>query len=196
MFQLSEMHLGQFLLKNFIEVLYQIQVLRISAKFGAVTKIVKTRHVNFGIFPCVKTTSLRPDAKMEEHVSFFKHVKADAKPSQKAKKGGAKRSVALLKESIFSTRKGNWDQNTPSNSPMAHGTKLKFGKERVHREELSKSVNLMNVVLARKNSGKDNMKRPCNKRDPPAEYRGIWRNICTSSRMRTMQRLILVLKQR
>ena len=33
------------------------------------TKIVKTRHVNFGILPCVKTSCLRPDANTEEHVS-------------------------------------------------------------------------------------------------------------------------------
>ena len=39
------------------------------AKFHADIKIVKTRHVNFGILPCVKTTSLRPDAYMEENVA-------------------------------------------------------------------------------------------------------------------------------
>ena len=39
------------------------------AKFRAVTQIVKTRYVNFGILPCVKTTSLRTDACVEENVS-------------------------------------------------------------------------------------------------------------------------------
>ena len=29
----------------------------------------KKRHVNYGILPCVKTTSLKQDANMEEHVS-------------------------------------------------------------------------------------------------------------------------------
>ena len=39
------------------------------ATFRAGTKIVTTRHVNFGIFPCVKTTCLRLDSNMEENVS-------------------------------------------------------------------------------------------------------------------------------
>ena len=39
------------------------------AKFRAVTKIVKIRHVDSGILPCVTTTSLRPDTYMEKHVS-------------------------------------------------------------------------------------------------------------------------------
>ena len=34
-----------------------------------ISNSVKTRHVKFGILPCVKTASLRPDANMEEHVS-------------------------------------------------------------------------------------------------------------------------------
>ena len=42
------------------------------------------------------------------------------------------------RESPFYVKKENWDQNAPSNSPRAPGTKSKFGKERVHREELSK----------------------------------------------------------
>ena len=60
----------------------------------------------------------------------------------------------FLSEKIYSTWKGeNWDQDTPSDSPRAPGTKFKFGKERLHREELSKSVRLMSVVLARQKSG-------------------------------------------
>ena len=39
------------------------------AKFRADTEIVVIRHVAIGILPCVKTTGLRPDANMEEHVS-------------------------------------------------------------------------------------------------------------------------------
>ena len=39
------------------------------AKFRVDVKIVKTRRVCFGIFPCVNTSSLRPDANLEEHVS-------------------------------------------------------------------------------------------------------------------------------
>ena len=69
---------------------------------------------------------------------------------------------------VYASRE-NWDHNAPSKSPRGPGTKSKFGKERVHREILSKSVNLMSVVLARPNSGKDHMRRLCNKKDAPAE---------------------------
>ena len=104
----------------------------------------------------------------------FRHVEAEDKPSKKSKKGGAKGSVALLKEStqlgcvsqdsyprnsIPLEKKGNWDQNTPSNFPTAPGTKQKFGKERVHRKEPFKSVNLMSVVLASQNSEKETLQR-------------------------------------
>ena len=69
----------------------------------------------------------------------------------------------------FHVKKDNWDHHTPSNSPRAPGTKEKCGKERVHREELSQSVNLMSVVFARQNSGKDHMRRPYIKKDAAAE---------------------------
>ena len=90
----------------------------------------------------------------------------------------------LIRENLFYVKKEFWDQNTPSNSPKAPGTKLKIGKERVHREELSKSVHLMSAALARQNSRKDHMRRPCTKKDAPAEQHGIWRNKFTSSRIR------------
>ena len=67
----------------------------------------------------------------------------------------------------------------------AHGTKLKTGKETVHREGSSKSVRLMNAVLARQNSGKYHMRRHCTKKDAPAKQREIWRKTFTSSRIRT-----------
>ena len=64
------------------------------AKFRAVTKIVRTRHVTFGILPCVKTTILRQDANFGR-TCFFRHVEAEEKPSKLSKKGGAKGTVAL-----------------------------------------------------------------------------------------------------
>ena len=76
-----------------------------------------------------------------------------------------------------------------------HTTKLKFGKERVHREELSNSVRLMSVVLVRQNSGKDHMRRPCTKKDAPAKQRGIWRKVFASSRIRTKLRSALLFEQ-
>ena len=86
---------------------------------------------------------------------FFRHVEAEEKTSRKSKKDGAKGSVALLKESA---RLGCVSQDSyPRNSilrergklgptPRAPGTTKKFGKERVHREELFKSVNLMSAI--------------------------------------------------
>ena len=69
-------------------------------------------------------------------ICYFRHVEAEEKPSKKLKKGGAKGSVALLKESVqlgcvsqdSHPRKsilrnvGNWDQISPSNSPRARST--------------------------------------------------------------------------
>ena len=100
----------------------------------------------------------------------FRHVEAEETPTKKSKQGGAKGSVSLLKDSTqvgcVSRVWGNWDRNTPSNSPRAH-YREKFEKERVHREELFKSVNLTGA--ARPNSGKYHMRGPCNKKDAPAE---------------------------
>ena len=82
-----------------------------------------------------------------------------------------------MRKSLFNVKLEYWDRNTPSNSPEAPGTNKKFWKDRVHWEELSKSVRLTGGVLARPISGKDDMRRPCNKKDAPAKHRGIWRNI-------------------
>ena len=51
----------------------------------------------------------------------------------------------LILENLFYVSQECCDQNTPSDSPKAPGTKLKFGKERVHREVLSKSAHLMSL---------------------------------------------------
>ena len=102
----------------------------------------------------------------------------------------------FLSEKVYST--WNWSfgiRNTPSNSPKKPGNRLKFGKERVHREKISKSVRLMSVVFARQNSGKDHMRRPCTKKDAPAKKHGIWRKLFTIPRIRTKLLYILLLKQ-
>ena len=75
----------------------------------------------------------------------------------------------LIRENVLSRKKGNWDQTTPSTSPRARDTTSKIGKERVHREELSKSVNLMSVVLALPDLRKEHKTKLCNKKDAPAE---------------------------
>ena len=88
-------------------------------------------------------------------------LRQEDQPNKKSKKGGAKGSVALLKGSIqlgcvsqdsyprnlFYVNLENGDQNTPSNSPRAPGTKFKSGKERVLREVLSQSEHLMSLVF-------------------------------------------------
>ena len=121
------------------------------------------------------------------------------KPNKKSKKGGAKdqfvylRSLhnwvvylkILLRENI-STLSWKIGIETYRQILQRHlAQTFKFGKERVHHEVLSKSVRLMSVVLACRNSRKDHMRRPCTKKDAPAKQRGIWRNIFTSSRTGT-----------
>ena len=101
-----------------------------------------------------------------------------------------------VRENLFYVNLENWLKTRRQILQRRLAPNKKIGKEGVHREELSKSVNLMSVVLARQNSGKDHMRRPCTKKDAPAEYHGIWRKIFTSSRMRTKLRFILLKKQR
>ena len=126
-------------------------------------KIVETRGVSFGIFPCVKITSLRPDANMATHVSSDM-LRLREKPSKKSRKGGAKESVAILKDS---TQLGCVCQDSyPAKSILREEGRLgskraiqfsrmylapteKFGIERVHREELFESVRFMSLVFAR-----------------------------------------------
>ena len=85
----------------------------------------------------------------------FRHTEAAGQPIEKSKKSGEKGSVAFLKESIqlgcvsqdYPLKKiysaGSWKIGIESHSqilPMA--PHKKFWRERVHREELWKSVNL------------------------------------------------------
>ena len=75
----------------------------------------KNGHVDFGIFPCVKTTSICG------RKCLFRHVEAE-KPSKNSKKGGTKGSVALLKES---TQVGCVSQDShPRNSVLREKGKL------------------------------------------------------------------------
>ena len=80
----------------------------------------------------------------------FRHVEAERKPNKKWKTGGAQGSVAMLKESI----------QVGCVSQDSYPRKSFLRKRGVHREEFSKSANLMSAVLARQNSRKDHMRRP------------------------------------
>ena len=98
----------------------------------------------------------------------FRHVEAEGKPSKKSTKGGAKGSVAILKEStqLDYASQDSFPRKSSPREPGKLGSKhavkfskgtwhqKKIGKERVHRAELSKIVHLMSVVLARKIRGK------------------------------------------
>ena len=107
------------------------------AKFRAVTKNCKT-------------TSLRPDANVEEHVSSDM-LRLRRRPAQSQRKVVRKNQFASSKEStqirenLFILREdGKLGTKTRRQILQEHlATKYKFGKERVHREELSKSVRLM-----------------------------------------------------
>ena len=123
----------------------------------------------------------------------FRHVEAEGKPNKKSKKGGAKGSVAILKESytiglciprflsekIYSTWTWKIGNKTRRQILQRHlaPNQTKFGKERVHRKVLSKSVRLVRSPCA--------PKRLWSKNDAPAKQRGIWRDFFTSSRIRT-----------
>ena len=94
----------------------------------------------------------------------FRHVEAERKPNKKSKKGAAKGSVAILKES---TQLGCVSQDScPRKSFLRELGKLgskhtvKFSKGTWHQI---------------KNSRTDHMRIPRTTKDAPAKKRGIWR---------------------
>ena len=131
----------------------------------------------------------------------LRHNEAEDKPSKKSKKSGAKGSASSLKESIqlgcvsedSYPRKsilreiGKLGSKHAVNFSKLPGTKLKIReRERVHREELSKSVCLMSVVLE-----ETLHQEGCARRAP----RDLAKKF-KSSRIRTRLRFILLLKLR
>ena len=111
------------------------------------------------------------------------------KAQQKVTERWCKGSVATLKESFQLGRvsQDSYPRNSFLREPGKLGSRhaVKFSKgtwrqikileRKVLREELSKSVRFMSVVFARQKSGKEHMRRPCTKKDAPAEQHGIWR---------------------
>ena len=65
-------------------------------RFNVNGEIAPIRRVVTDILPCVRITFQKHDA--EANIAFFRHVELEEKPNKKSKKGGAKRSVAMLKE--------------------------------------------------------------------------------------------------
>ena len=79
---------------------------------------------------CVR--ALNNSLSQDAHMARFRHVEAEEKPSKKSKKGGAKGSVALLKESaqLGCVSQDSYPRKSiPSNSPRALGTHKISGKK-------------------------------------------------------------------
>ena len=110
----------------------------------------------------------------------FRHDEAHGQPSKTSKK----RSVALLEDSIqfvcvsqdshprksFLRKRENIGIKSHHQVFQGHaGTTSKFGKVRVHREELSKSVKLMSAIRALLDLRKGHKTKPCTKKDAPAD---------------------------
>ena len=141
---------------------------------------------------------------------FFRHVEAEERPSKKSKKGGAKGSVALLKES---TQLGCVSQDSyPICSTLREDGK--FGSKRAVK--FSKGTWHQITVRARKGPSRGTIpncepqeRSPCapkfgekitwgdleTRKMRPQSSAGFGGNTFTSSRMRTKVRFTLLLKQ-
>ena len=118
-------------------------------------------------------------------------------PSPARSRRGVKGSVALLKDSV---QLGCVSQDShPSKSILREEGKLgpnhtvkfsqgtwhhiqKFWKERVHREASFKSANLTSAIRALPDLRMAHFRKPCNKKDAPAEKHWTWRKMSTSSK--------------
>ena len=83
-------------------------------------------------------------------------------------------------------------RDTPQNSQDAPGTKLEFGTEKGHLEELSKMASLMREILARPGLRNEHLRKPQDKKIVPAKQRGIWPKIYISSKPMIKLRFILL----
>ena len=143
---------------------------------------------------------------------LYRHADGEETPSKKSKKEGTKGAVAILKEKkkgprlcvskIFRSKEvcsaeswaneiGRFGGTRFLNSQDALGTKFKFGKEKGHFDALSKKVNLMSEIFARRSLRKEHLTKPHDKKSTPAKRHGIWRHKYVNSRSRTMLRSVL-----
>ena len=139
-------------------------------------KIVKNPSCKFWLRPVCRNYKSEFGCEFGR-TCFHKHVEADEKPNNKSKKGRAKGSVALVKESTqlgcisrflsekvsFYVKKDKWYQNHAD----------KFSKGRWHHMKNRKSVNLMSAVIARLILRRGHKMKPCTKNDAPAEQHGL-----------------------
>ena len=139
----------------------------------------------------------------------FRYVEAEEKPSNKSKKGGAKGSVALLKEStqlgcvsqdrenLFHVKEGKSGSNHTVYFYKGTWHHKKFGKEKVHHEELFKSASLTSAARAPPSLRRGHKMKPCIKKSSPRSSMGIGKKVSTSSeseKRTTKLRFTLLLK--
>ena len=151
-------------------------------------KKCQTHHVEIGILPCVKTTSLRLDANLEESVSsdMLRLMRSPAKSQRKVVRNDQLHYWMSLHnwivhprfffEKVYSSwKKENWDQNTPSDSPSAPGTKIKTRERQGPSRGIVQKCEPHERSLCAPKFGKDHMRTPSTKKDALAEEHGIWR---------------------
>ena len=114
-----------------------------AAEFRAdIGESVRTRHVIIGTLPCVRITSMNPDATMATDAisDMMRRMRCPAKSRRKVVRkdqlpyqGSPHNRVVCLeiptREKLFYGKKENWDQITPSNSPRVRFTKQKNGRK-------------------------------------------------------------------
>ena len=142
---------------------------------------VITRHVIIHTLPCVKITSVRQDAWTARDAILQMLRRREAQ--QKVTEIWCERISCLVEgvctiglcvsrfssEKVYSTERkkiGIESRRQILQGPVAP---KKIGKERVHREGLFKSVNLMRLVLTRLSFRRGHKRKPCTKKDAPAK---------------------------
>ena len=150
--------------------------------------IIDIRHV--------KITSLHRD--VNSATSFCSEIlRLMDSPETKSEKSGGRISCftegvymhvpRFSSEKICSTERRTTGIKTRcQNSSRAHVTTYNFWKERVHREELSKSVSLMSAVFARQNSRIAQQETLQQERCARSEVWDLTNIVCVNLDVRTM----------
>ena len=151
---------------------------------------------------CVsQTTSLRLDAHWKK--MFLQTCGGWGEAPQETKERWCERTSCFvegdlkirIRESLFHVKEENWDQNAPSNSPKAPGTKSKFGKETVHRKEFS-NVWTSSAQSLRTQIRRRSLEETLHQQRCASRVARDLANTLTSSRMWTQLRFIFLLNPR
>ena len=160
------------------------------------------RHVIIGILPSVKITNLNRDANLAKSEDSCT-LRLTVSPAKSQRKVVEKGSVELLKnqkqmgcviqdfrppqsKSILrkSTKSSGPKRSVLSQKGTLHHVK-KSGKKGSIAKVVFRSANHTSVVLMLQCLRIEHRKKPCNKNDVPAEMRGKWLKVSTSSKKRT-----------